>query len=106
MQTRLDVEVEVNGSLLHSPSMLFMPGQEAEIRVEEEGRDSFVVRVTENMMVRVTVPIYAPDGTLAGKPDVTMKPGESSNLEFSMDATTYAVAIRTVATQVAGDEPR
>jgi hypothetical protein len=84
--------------------MLFLAGQEAEVRVDDDGRDAFVVLVTEGMMVRVTVPIYAPDGTLAGKPDVTMKPGEDSSVEFSVDGTSYAVTIRTEMSNVDGSE--
>ena len=103
---RLDIEVEVNGTVLHAPSLLFLPGEEAEIRVEEEGREPFVVLVTEGMMLRVTVPVYAPDGTLAGKPDVTMKPGEDSMVEFSVDETSYVVEIRSDARYVDGVDAR
>lgn len=103
---RLDVEVEVNGALAHAPSVLFVPGEEAEIRVEEDGREPFVVHVTEDMMVRVTAPVYAPDGALAGRPDVTMKPGEDSSVEFSMDGASYKVEIRTDARYVDGVEAR
>lgn len=103
---QLDVEVEVNGMVLHAPRVLFVPGEEVEMRVDEADREPFVVLVTGDMMVRVTVPVYASDGTLAGKPDVTMQPGEDSSVEFSMDGTSYKVDIRTDARYVGGVEAR
>lgn len=101
-KVRLDVEVEVNGEVVFAPRILFFAGEEAEVSSGEEGRDPMVVHVDEGVMMRVTAPIYAEDGSLAGKPDITMKPGEDSSVSFSVDDDEYTVVIRSTTHTVDG----
>ena len=86
--------------------MLFLAGDRAEILVEDEGRKPFRVVVDESMLVSVDAPIYTADGTLAGQPRLSMRPGESARVEFSMDDEQYVVEIRTKAEYLPGVEAR
>ncbi len=90
--------MEVDGDVVHKPSLLINEGQTASINSGEEGQEAFLLDVDADQVLTISVPVYDAEGKLAGYPKLSVQAGEDATVSFTEAGQEHTVQVRTTAT--------